>query len=440
MSPVLLAAASADLEQRVLAASGGRATLLPPGPLQADIAQYLGPAPGPVTPTILVLDCALGTPAALQLASQVTTRYLKVRTVLVSDDGTQLGLEALRAGVTDIVSPTADVSEIGRALHQAHAAARSAPAPVASSQPTDGALPVPGRVITVVSPKGGVGKTTVSTNIAIGLARVAPHSTVLVDLDVQFGDVAAALNLHPEHSLNDAVRGAAGRDTMVLKTFLTRHDSGLYVLAAPDSPAAADTITGADITRLLEMLASEFQHVVVDTAPGLSEQTLAALDATTDPVLLTGMEVPSMLGLRKEIAVLSELGMLPHARTVVVNFADKNSGLTVADVETTIGAKVDVVLPRSRAVSDSMNLGVPLLQSQEKDAVTKELGKLVRRLLPSSSRSPDKASRRRLFGRPKPHVAEDVPMVSPAIASDSSQQTPRRAAYSWQQPLEVASP
>ncbi len=101
-----------------------------------------------------------------------------------------------------------------------------------------------GRVITVASPKGGVGKTTVSTNLAIGLTAAAPQSTVLVDLDVQFGDCASALSLVPEYTLPDAVRGPASEDTMVLKTFLTQHPSGLYAVCGAESPAAGDTVRG----------------------------------------------------------------------------------------------------------------------------------------------------------------------------------------------------
>ncbi len=89
-------------------------------------------------------------------------------------------------------------------------------------------------MITVVSPKGGVGKTTVSTNLAVGLAGAAPQSTVVVDLDIQFGDVATALALTPEYTLPDAVHGRASEDTMVLKTFLTQHPSGLYAVCGAD--------------------------------------------------------------------------------------------------------------------------------------------------------------------------------------------------------------
>jgi pilus assembly protein CpaE len=224
-----------------------------------------------------------------------------------------------------------------------------------------------------------VGKTTVATNLAIGLTAGAPQSTVLVDLDVQFGDVASALGLVPEYTLPDAVHGPASEDTMVLKTFLTQHPSGLYAVCGAESPAAGDTVTGEDVTRLLASLAREFRYVVVDTAPGLSEQTLAALDRASDVVMLTSMDVPGVRGLRKELDVLRELAMIPAGRHIVMNFADPKGGLTVRDVEMTIGAGVDVVLPRSKGVPTSTNQGVPILESNRRDPMAKEMRRLVSR-------------------------------------------------------------
>ena len=414
MIDVVLATASAELEQQVAAAAPGPLTVLPPGPLPADVPQLLAQAGRTSLPAVVVLDCSLGQPEALGLAGRLSAAGSRV--VLVSDAGPDLALEALRAGVFDIVHPGA---ELGVVLGRAGAtAALSAPAAVGP-----GVVPVPrGRVISVVSSKGGVGKTTLSTNIAVGLALHAPQSTVLVDLDVQFGDVASALNLSPEYSLADAVDSAAGHDSMVLKTFLTQHETGLYVLAAPESPAAADRITGADVDRVLAMLAAEFAFVVVDTAPGLSEHTLAALDRTTDPVLLTSLDVPGLRGLRKEVDTLNELGMLPDARRLVVNFADPRFGLTLADVEATIGTKVDVALARSRAVPASVNVGVPLLQAGGGDKTTKQLRAFVRSLLAGSvavAAVPQPTSRSKRSRRETP--------------------APRRAAQRWFVPTRKAS-
>ncbi|MCO7219867.1 hypothetical protein NH342_08570 [Klenkia sp. PcliD-1-E] len=218
--------------------------------------------------------------------------------------------------------------------------------------------------------------------MAVGLARSGHGSTVLVDLDVQFGDVASALGLAPEYTLPDTVHGAASTDPLVLKSFLTRHESGLYVVAGSDSPAAGDAVTAEQVARLIDTLSQEFRHVVVDTAPGLSDHTLVALERATDLVLMSSMDVPGVRGMRKELDVLTELNLVPRNRHLLLNGSDAAGGLNVADIEATLGAPLDVVLPRSNGVPLSTNTGVPLLSGSSKDQVSRGLQALVSRFLP----------------------------------------------------------
>src|SRR5918998_2384188 len=333
MSRIVLATASAELEERVHQATNGALLSLPRGPLPPDPAHVFAHLDQVAPPKVVVLDSGAEPEAALALAARFDAQCPVISVVLVSEPGPELSLAAMRAGVRDILHPAADISDIRQVLDHAYQAAVDRALALESANGAQAAAAAPaqmGRVITVVSPKGGVGKTTVATNLAVGLARTAPHSTVLVDLDVQFGDVASALDLDPEYSLVDAVRGPASQDTMVLKTFVTRHETGLYVICGPRIPADADGISGQDVSRLLQVLASEFRYVVVDTAPGLSDHTLAALDQTTDLVLLTSMDVPGVRGLRKELDTLSHLGLSPNSRHVVLNFIDTRAGLSIA--------------------------------------------------------------------------------------------------------------
>ncbi|WP_454777961.1 AAA family ATPase [Georgenia muralis] len=376
MTRIFLATGSPSFEERFSYATSGAffGVALADLPGEPDqLFQHLGGAP---LPDVVVLDPGDDPGPGLALASRINEQYPRIALVLVSATEDEIGLAALRAGVRDLLHPRADVRDIQLVLDRASAAV--VPAPFAAP---DVGQPVPlqtaGRVISVVSPKGGVGKTTVSTNLAVGLAIAEPASTVIVDLDVQFGDVATALNLTPDYSLVDTVRGTAAQDTMALKTFLSLHETGLYAICAPESPAVADTITGDEVGRLLTMLASQFRYVVVDTAPGLSEHTLASIDRTTDLVLLTSMDVPGIRGMRKEIDILAELGFGELASQVVLNFCDPRGGLSTKDVSATIGRDVDLELPVSPQVLTSINQGVPLLQEPGKDMMTKKLTQLV---------------------------------------------------------------
>ncbi|MCW2684046.1 MAG: flpE [Blastococcus sp.] len=387
MSRVVLAGAGEDLILRVKQATDGDLSVLPPGRLPADPARLFEQLTDGELPDVLLVGPHSPAPEALTLAARLDVATPGISVVLMVEPSPEMWQAAMRAGIRDLIHPSSDVDEIRAAIERAGQAAagrRRVLRPVSETERYTG------RVITIASPKGGVGKTTVSTNLAIGLTAHAPQSTVLVDLDVQFGDVASALGLTPEYTLPDAVRGPASEDTMVLKTFLTQHPSGLYAVCGSENPAAGDTVSGSDVTRLLTSLAREFRYVVVDTAPGLSEQTLAALDRATDVVMLSSMDVPGVRGLRKELDVLRELCMIPAGRHVVMNFADPKGGLSVRDVESAIGTGVDVVLPRSKGVPASTNEGVPIISSHRRDPMVKEMQRLVARFAATPLMKPGK--------------------------------------------------
>ncbi|MGY1692279.1 AAA family ATPase [Geodermatophilus sp. SYSU D01105] len=376
MSRVVLAAADDGLARRVHAAVDGDVQVLPPGRLPGDPARLFEQLLDGELPDVLLIGPLAPPQEVLTLAQRLDVQCPGISVVLLAEPVPEMLQAAMRAGIRDLLTPGADAQGIRAAVERAGAAAAGRRRVL---RPLEETARYTGRVITIASPKGGVGKTTIAANLALGLTSAAPQSTVLVDLDVQFGDVASALGLVPEHTLPEAVQGPASEDTMVLKTFLTQHPSGLYAVCGAESPAAGDTVTGADVTRLLTALAREFRYVVVDTAPGLSEQTLAALDRATDVVMLSSMDVPGVRGLRKELDVLRELCMIPAGRHVVMNLADAKGGLSVRDVETAIGTGVDVVIPRSAAVPASTNQGVPILASGRKDPAVKELRRLVAR-------------------------------------------------------------
>jgi pilus assembly protein CpaE len=367
MSTVLLIARTPHVIEQVTEATFGQVAVVTGAQMQ-DPALVSAAIAGPPMPDLVILEYGLDLNEALAITQWAVDRF-RTPVVLVTENPAETGLAAMRAGVRDMVAPEATVEEFRDVIARNR---RAAGAQVSEDWR--------GRVITVASPKGGVGKTTITTNLAVGLAAVAPDSVVLVDLDIHFGDVATALNLMAEYSLPDAVRAGMGGDPLAVKPYLTRHETGLWVVAGSDSPADAESITAEGVASLIRALASSFAFVLIDTAPGLDEETLAALDATDVLILVAGLDVPGVRGLRKEIDTLARLQLPLESRYVVLNFADSSRGLTVADVEASVQAKVDHVLPSSKMVPISVNQGIPLLQSQVKDPVAREIGALVARI------------------------------------------------------------
>ena len=317
------------------------------------------------------MDCRADVEGKLALAALLIETYPATGVLLVSDRQAELALPAMRAGVQDILSPEASMEEFGAAVESIAQATRNRVqqlSEVPDEAVSDRAVGPDHRIM---SPKGGVGKTTVSTNIAVGLAQREPGSTVIVDLDVQFGDVArAGSGAHPLPRRRRAWPGPLRRDGAQDHADPAQ-DRAVCDLCA-QLPEEADTITPEDVTHLLKML-GEFRYVVLDTSPGMSDTTLAALDQTTDLVLLTGMDVPGIRGLRKELDTLATLG---------VHHGDAPDRAELRRPEGPVvpgrrgGHHQDPGELRcraTRATVNSVNQGIPLLESGQQNPMTKQL-------------------------------------------------------------------
>ena len=299
---------------------------------------------------------------------------------------------AMRAGVRDILVPEASDQEIRDAIERALVVTDRRRQAVSQTSSDN-------RLIMVLSPKGGAGKTTVSSNLAVGLATRCPKQVVLVDGDLQFGDVGNALRLIPQTSVRDAVAGGL-RDVTEVKVHLTPHKSGLYALCAPEVPGVADEITAQAFARAVNLLHQEFKYVVVDTDPGLAERTLAVMDNATDFVLIGATDVASVRGLRKSIEALNQIGMTSQRRIFVLNRSDAKVGLDVKDIVATIGMEPDITIPSSRMVPISMNQGVPVLENTDKTPATDPLWELVDLFEPrDATGGGDSQQKRGIFGR-----------------------------------------
>jgi pilus assembly protein CpaE len=293
--------------------------------------------------------------------------------------------QALRAGVDDVVAVSAEDDELLDAISRASARVK-AREPVSSGSISAPSAPTPGRVVSVFCTKGGTGKSVVAINLAVALAKRTIQPVVLVDADLQFGDVALMLQLQPTHTIAEAVQAGERLDGVLLENLLLRHPpSGLLVLAAPTEPSSADQIGRVDLTRVLDILRQRCAYVVVDTSANFAEVTLAALESSDDILVMAGLDVMSLKSARIGLQTMRVLD-IPFSRVkFVLNRANTRVGLTEADAERALQLKVDVALPSDILVAESVNRGVPVVTSAPRSKFARSIDNLADLLTTAAS-------------------------------------------------------
>jgi pilus assembly protein CpaE len=265
-----------------------------------------------------------------------------------------------------------------------------------SSGASDGAH---GSLVCVLGPKGGIGKTVTSTNLGVALAD-AGHRTVVVDLDLQFGDAGLALGLQPERTIYDLATSGGALDADKIDGYLAEHGSGLRVLLAPVRPDQAQSITVEFLKELYATLTTAFDFVVVDTPPGFSPEVIATIDASSSICMIGMLDAPSLKNTKIGLETLGLMGYAPDRVRVVLNRADTSVGISHADVVAILGRAPDVLIPSQRDVVRWLNAGEPIVLASKRSEPAKAFRALAE--LFAADRAPaetSNGSRRRLLRR-----------------------------------------
>ena len=252
-----------------------------------------------------------------------------------------------------------------------------------------------GSIITIFSSKGGVGSTTVATNLAVALAAAEQQSVCIVDLVLQFGAITSFLNLDASYTILDLVKNLQRIDALFLEGSLVKHGSGVRVLAEPFHVEEASRITPADIEATLDILVQSFDFVVVDTPKEIDEMVFPALQKAHLILFILEMNVPALKSASRALDSFERLGIHPHKVRLVANRYVASKLMSLGSVEKTLGTKVFWTLPNDYPTAiAALNQGVPLLDINPRSKLTKQYRGLAEAIREELSVSADQVSAR----------------------------------------------
>jgi pilus assembly protein CpaE len=336
-------------------------------------------------PDIVLMDINMPDMDGIATTEHLASRVPTAAVIMMSVQGEADYLRrSMLAGAREFLVKPFSSDELTASIRQVHTRERdkrsriAVPASQGPNASGGAAGDRNGTVVAVFSPKGGVGRTTLAVNLAVAATQELGQRTVLVDASFQFGDVGVLLNLNPKNkSIADLAPELEAGEAESLDTFVITHSSGVRVLLAPPSPEMAELVTVSGIKKVLEGLRRDHDLVIVDCTSWFNEPTLAILDTADVILTVLSLEITSIKNMRLFLEVAEQLGYESDKVQLVLNRADSTLGIRIADVEHSIGRKVDhTIVSDGRSVVYALNRGVPFFLSNREAQVSQDVLRL----------------------------------------------------------------
>jgi pilus assembly protein CpaE len=340
-----------------------------------------------LNPDVVLMDINMPDMDGIAATEAIRAKQQAVQVVILSVQSDQNYMRrAMLVGARDFLTkpPMGDelISAIRRAGEMAQAekakAARVQAIPLVGVPGVAASYGGPkGKIVVVYSPKGGTGCTTLAVNMALALN--SPETRVaLVDGNLQFGDVAVFVNEQGKNTVLDLAPRADELDAEIVEEVMVKHSaSGLHILAAPTRPEYAEKVSSAQFSKMLEFLTNLYAFVIVDTAPALSDLTLATIDVSDLIVLITTQDIPAIKNSRLFLDLLNSLGIRRDRVMFVMNRFDKKVNITPERVAENLKQEVALVIPADEATAvKAVNRGVPFILDNKAQPIARSVASL----------------------------------------------------------------
>jgi pilus assembly protein CpaE len=339
---------------------------------------------------LLVLGPSCSVIPGVTGAEGLLARRPDIGAILIADNlSTEVFQAAMRSGVRDVLGAPVDTGQLNEAVRRVGGSLAAPSRPSLSNlmdAPTDAEPFEGGKVITVFSTKGGAGKSVLAANLGVILAQRSTGTVALVDADLQFGDIAVMLKLAPQHTIVDAVGSFDRLDAGFLESLLATHkESGLKVMPAPLEPAFADQIGAEQMSRIIALLRSFCDFVVVDTPAYFNDVVLSLIEDSDDVLLIAGMDIPNIKNVKIGLQTLRLLNTPMSKIHLILNRANSKVKLEVSEVERTLQVKADALIPSDVVVPQSVNKGTPVVIDAPRSSIAKSLEAIADRWIPANA-------------------------------------------------------
>jgi pilus assembly protein CpaE len=302
-------------------------------------------------PMVVILEVGDDTDFSFERIKQILDRFPQVSIFATSKDkSSETILKVMRSGATEYLLRPVVETDLAFALQKIE---RFFPAEPVSEV-------VGGNIFTVFSPKGGVGVTTIAVNLALDIYESTKEPTIIVDLDLNAGDVTTFLDMRPNYTITDVTANISRLDKSFLQGVITKHDSGIFVLAEPQRLEEGVSISGAQINRILSLLKTMFSYIIID-AQAVSERTVTAINMSDIILLVFFMSLPAIKNIKRHLRYFEKIGLGKDRLRIVINRYLKKGEITVEDAGKALNYPIFRTLPNDYNTAMScLNKGIPL--------------------------------------------------------------------------------